>query len=227
VRHLPIPIGPNRMENGFEELFPGSCMEHMQVGPWSLEAKSQPCSGLCAAYTVCCKFRFTSLVRKTNLINRTAVVRDPYARWCRREGPRGLFLSRLGVQMKHNSHYDFELNIIEFDTHGLATKNGIIEMLHSVTELCIQHESVDIIVDHSDLDASQISKNDILEISRHFTKVIDLMKTRKIAHIATKDLQFGLVRMWEIFVEIEGFPDLPLMVFRNKKSAIEWIKTNS
>lgn len=27
--------------------------------------------------------------------------------------------------MKHNSHYYFELNIIEFDTHGLATENGL------------------------------------------------------------------------------------------------------
>ena len=129
--------------------------------------------------------------------------------------------------MKHNSHYDFELNIIEFDTHGLATTNGIIEMLHSVIELCIQNETANIIVDHSDLDASQISKDDILKISRHFTKAIDIFKTRKIAHIVANDLQFGLVRMWEILVELEGFPDLPLMVFKNKKSAIEWIKTNS
>jgi hypothetical protein len=129
--------------------------------------------------------------------------------------------------MEHNSHYDFELNIIEFDTHGLASKNGIIEMLHSVIEMCIQNETADIIVDHSDLDASQISKDDIIIISGHFTKAIDIIKTRKIAHVAKKDLQFGLVRMWEIFVELEGFPDLPLMVFRNKKNAIEWIKTNS
>ena len=129
--------------------------------------------------------------------------------------------------MKHNSHYDFELNIIEFDTHGLATTNGIIEMLHSVIELCIQNETANIIVDHSDLDASQLSKDDILKISHHFTKAIDIFKTRKIAHIAAKDLQFGLVRMWEILVVLEGFPDLPLMVFKNKKSAIKWIKTNS
>ena len=129
--------------------------------------------------------------------------------------------------MKHNSHYDFELNIIEFDTHGLATTNGIIEMLHSVIELCIQNETADIIVDHSNLDARQLSKDDILKISCHFSKAIDIFKTRKIAHIAAKDLQFGLVRMWEIFVELKGFQDLPLMTFRNKKSAIEWIKTNS
>lgn len=129
--------------------------------------------------------------------------------------------------MKHNSHYDYEPNIIEFDTHGLATTNGIIAMLHSAIELCTQNETADIIVDHSDLDASQISKDDVLTISHHFTKAIDIFKTRKIAHIAAEDLQYGLIRMWQILVDIEGFPDLPLMVFRNKKSAIEWLKTNS
>lgn len=129
--------------------------------------------------------------------------------------------------MKYNSQYDSELNIIESDTHGLASKNGLIEMLHSLIELCLQNDTADIIVDHSDLDASQLSTDDISEICRHFIKAIDLMKTRKIAHVATKDLQFGFVRMWETLVGIEGSLDIKLRVFRNKKNALEWIKTNS
>jgi hypothetical protein len=36
-------------------------------------------------------------VEENDLINRTAVVRDPYARWCGRGEPRGFSLSRLAM----------------------------------------------------------------------------------------------------------------------------------
>ena len=66
---------------------PGPCLEHLQIGPWALGDQPQSRPGLRIVCTLFCKFRITQIVRKANLINRTAVVRDPYARWCGREGP--------------------------------------------------------------------------------------------------------------------------------------------
>ena len=44
----------------------------------------------------------------------------------------------------------------------------------------------------------------------------DIFKMRKCAHVATNDLHFGLVRPWEIMVEINGLTDLNAMVFKNR-----------
>jgi hypothetical protein len=35
------------------------------------------------------------------------------------------------------------------------------------------------------------------------------------AHVVAKDIQFGLVRAWEIMIELAGVTDLRTMVFRN------------
>ena len=63
------------------------CLEHLQISPWFLEAQPLSGFGLCIDCTLFCIFGATQLVAKTGLIIRTAVVRDPYARWCGREGP--------------------------------------------------------------------------------------------------------------------------------------------
>lgn len=49
-------------------------------------AQSQSGVGLCIARTLFGEFRVTKPARKTSLINRNAVVRDPCARRCGREG---------------------------------------------------------------------------------------------------------------------------------------------
>ena len=56
-------------------------------GPWPLEAQPQSGHGFCIDCKLFCKLRVARLAIKTDLINRTAVVRDPYARRCGREGP--------------------------------------------------------------------------------------------------------------------------------------------
>jgi len=43
-----------------------------------------------------CEPRITETVYRINLINRTAMVCNPYAWWCGREEPQGFFLSKHG-----------------------------------------------------------------------------------------------------------------------------------
>ena len=127
--------------------------------------------------------------------------------------------------MKFQCNYNSELNIIESATHGLGSRNEIIDMLRCILDLCIKNDTADIMVDHSDLDPSLMSMDDISKISRSVVEAKDILNKRKCAHIASKDIQFGLVRAWEIMIEIAGVPDFKTKVFREKKDALEWIKS--
>jgi hypothetical protein len=125
------------------------------------------------------------------------------------------------------SAYNADLNTIESVTHGLANLTGLIDMLRCILDLCSQNVTADIMVDHSNLDAGPLTMKDLSKIIGHVKNAKDILKTRKCAHVVAKDLQLGLVRAWEIMVEVAGITDFHTMVFRNKADAIEWIKTSS
>ncbi len=70
---------------------PRPCMEHVQICPWPMAIEPESGAGLRSACPLFCKPAIAQTVYETDLINRTAVVRDPYARWCgRREVVRPL-----------------------------------------------------------------------------------------------------------------------------------------
>ena len=129
--------------------------------------------------------------------------------------------------MQYECSYNADLNTIETVTHGLASLTGLIDMLHCILDLCSQNGTADIIVDHSNLDARPLTLKDLSEIVGHVANANDILKKRKCAHIVAKNIQFGLVRAWEIMIELEGVTDFRTMVFRNKADAIEWIKACS
>jgi hypothetical protein len=59
-------------------------MEHSEVGPWSMAVKPQSGVGFCITGQILCGDGVAETACETGLVNRTAVVRDPYARWCGR-----------------------------------------------------------------------------------------------------------------------------------------------
>jgi hypothetical protein len=129
--------------------------------------------------------------------------------------------------MKYECSYNADLNTIESVTHGLASLTGLMDMLRSILDLCSMSATANIIVDHSNLDAGPLTMKDLSKIISHVVDAKDILMTRKCAHVVATDLQFGLVRAWEIMVELAGVIDFDTMVFRSKTDAIEWIKTSS
>lgn len=129
--------------------------------------------------------------------------------------------------MKHECNYNTDLGFVEAVTHGAATREDMVSMCISIRDLCEKHPSANVVVDHSDLDAGPLSMDDIRYIADLVVSSRSVFAGRKCAHIAVKDIQFGLVRAWEILVELSGMSDLDTMSFRSRDSAIEWIKSNS
>jgi hypothetical protein len=127
--------------------------------------------------------------------------------------------------MKYECHFNDDLNIIELVTHGHANLAGMKHMVQSGLDLCLQHVSADVLIDHSDLDVSPLSMNDISAVCNQIEEAVDIIKTRKCAHVTRDDLQYGLVRSWEIMIDLSGITDLNTMVFKNKTDAVQWIKS--
>ena len=55
----------------------------------------------------------------------------------------------------------------------------------------------------------------------------DICKVRKCANVVTNDLQFGLVRAWEIIVEMYDLVDFEIRLFKKRDEAANWIKAST
>ena len=128
--------------------------------------------------------------------------------------------------MKHECNYNTDLGFVEAVTHGAATREDMVNMCISIRNLCEKHPYANVVVDHSDLDAGPLSMDDIQYIADLVASSKSVFSGRKCAHIAVKDIQFGLVRAWETLVELSGMSDLYTMSFRSRDSAIKWISNS-
>jgi hypothetical protein len=129
--------------------------------------------------------------------------------------------------MKFECTYDPEQNIVVAVTHGVASLDELINMEHHIINLLAQEKTGNILVDHSEADASLITMSDVERLSQIAALSKDILTKRKCAHIAANDLEFGLVRAWEIFIEMKNIKDFSTRAFRSKVHALEWLKTGS
>jgi hypothetical protein len=129
--------------------------------------------------------------------------------------------------MKFECVYNSELDIVEGVTHGVADVAKYLELMDRVMELCRQEEAENILVDHSDLDAGTLTMEHIETLGRTAASKKEVCKVRKCAHVVINDLQFGLVRAWEIIVSMYDLADLETKVFKNRDEATDWIKAGA
>jgi hypothetical protein len=129
--------------------------------------------------------------------------------------------------MRYECIYNPELNAVEAVTHGSADVTRLLEMLRCISELCRQQERANILVDHSDLDAGSLTMENIETLGRRAASLKDILRLRRCAHVVTSDLQFGLVRAWEIIVAMYDLSELETRLFKNRDQAVEWIKAGA
>jgi hypothetical protein len=125
--------------------------------------------------------------------------------------------------MRYECVYNPDLNIIEATTEGLADMATMLEMVQHLTEICERERSANILVDHSKLDASSVTMDNVETLSLTVVSSKDCFKGRKCAHVVSRGLQFGLVRAWEALIEVNGFTELETSTFTDRDEAIKWI----
>ncbi len=111
---------------------------------------------------------------------------------------------------------------LEAKTRGEATVEGIAEMISGV----VSHEKWEhggaLLVDHSELNAGPLTLAQIRSLADMAAEAGDRVGPARIAHAVSRDLEFGLVRMWESFVSLQW--EARLKVFRSRDEAIAWLK---
>lgn len=125
--------------------------------------------------------------------------------------------------MDYDCIYNPGLNSVEAITLGVAEAARLKEMVFCIAGLCQQHSSANMLVDHSRLDASPVSMDDVRALSQATVLLKDVFDSRKCAHVVSTDLQFGLVRAWEALTELGGFPELDKGLFRSREEAVAWL----
>lgn len=77
-----------------------------------------------------------------------------------------------------------------------------------------------VVWDFSESDPSQVTKHDMMLAAQ---SVATYAKHRKTAAVGSADLQFGLLRMYEAYAEIERVSPI-MRVFRNTDDALDWLR---
>ncbi len=121
-------------------------------------------------------------------------------------------------------NYEFNPNsdTIQVTTTGAAEIEELVEMVRTIAKLCGEHPSANILVDHSSLNAGPVTMDEVRTLSGVTVSFKGIMGSRKCAHVVKDDLQYGLVRAWEMMVEVNGYPELETRAFRQREDAISW-----
>ena len=125
--------------------------------------------------------------------------------------------------MEYQCMYNPELDTVEGATHGKADAAQFLEMLNQVVALCGREKTANILLDHSDLDAGTLTMENIETLGRQAASKKDICMVRKCAQVVTNDLQYGLVRAWQIMVEMYDLTELETRLFKNRDEAVAWI----
>ena len=123
--------------------------------------------------------------------------------------------------------YNSDADTIEVTTDGPADTKELEAMARSIAAMCAERPSANIIIDHSRLKAGAVTMNEVRTVSNVTVSLKDVLGKRKCAHVVENDLQYGLVRAWEMLVEVNGYAELEMKVFRARDGALEWARKRS
>ncbi len=119
----------------------------------------------------------------------------------------------------------YELNyregFFEVKTYGDAEPGGIKEFLSSM----LAHEKwkpgTPFLVDHSELSFGHLTVNEVRDIADVGARPRAELGQARSASVAPRDEQYGLIRMWEVFVEDRW--DVIHRIFRSRDEAVSWL----
>lgn len=110
-----------------------------------------------------------------------------------------------------------------------ATGHAEIEVFVVMLKALFQHKDwrpgMSYIVDYTNLDARKITTDDVRLIAQKTKNLRDEAGVMRSSIVAPQDLQFGLVRMWSVY--IDNNDEKETSVFRTLQEAIDWALTSS
>lgn len=100
-----------------------------------------------------------------------------------------------------------------------------VEKFSEILESLVTHEKwksgTPFLVNHADLNSAPLTSDDMMEIARINAQYGARIGKSKCAHLLARDLEFGMARMWEAFVQ--GKWDVSVRSFRSRDDAVAWL----
>ena len=112
--------------------------------------------------------------------------------------------------------------IIEATTEGDASLAEMTGMIAGILSHEKWRRGGAVLVDHSRLNAAPLTLGQVRALADLAAESREQVGTTRIAHLVERDLEFGLVRMWESFVENQW--DARIRCFRSRDEALAWLK---
>jgi hypothetical protein len=111
---------------------------------------------------------------------------------------------------------------VEVVTHGDANVPGMAAMIAGLLTDTRWEPGGAILVNHTDLNAAPLTVAHVQAIADMGSQARKQVGKARVAHVVSRDLEFGLVRMWEAL--IDGHWDASAMCFRSYDEAVAWLK---
>jgi len=124
--------------------------------------------------------------------------------------------------MKWNVTYDRDLGIVHAEQWESFSLNEEFEFLQMIAEDADATRGAPLLIDYRQLTISDISRDNLDDISVRMSGLIDKLRSHRIALLARSDLQFGLGRQFQMIAE-QRVP-APIEVFRDEAEAVAWLR---
>ena len=139
-----------------------------------------------------------------------------------------------GIQFLDNNLLDGEIfmqfnvyyldGIFEVTTSGDANLQGF----NDFVKVIFKHEEWKpggrILFDHTELNAGPLTVDDVQGIANIAGQYNEQFGNAKLAPVVNRDLEYGLARMWGVFVESKAW-HASEKLFRDRDEAVAWLKS--
>jgi uncharacterized protein YkvS len=121
---------------------------------------------------------------------------------------------------------DDDIKAVVAETAGVADMTVFRELSDGIAALIEKTNYSNVLCDHRLIERlSDIDSNAIREYAYYMKKYLDILPKIRIASIVNTQVNYGIVRMWESFVDCINVP-MNHMVFKDINEARRWL-TNS
>jgi hypothetical protein len=110
---------------------------------------------------------------------------------------------------------------LEVQTSEDANLIDMLEMLAAVISHSDFRAGANLLIDHTRLNAGPMTAADVHAAADKVSALRAEIGRMRCAHLVSRDLEFGLVRMWEAYVD--GRWDGSAECFRSRLEAISWL----
>lgn len=122
--------------------------------------------------------------------------------------------------MEFSIRYDD--GFFEIKTRGDAEVAIFKAILHDL----VSHEKwkpgTPFLVDHSELNAAPLRSADLQTIAGFNAQYSTRIGKAKCAHLLVRDLEYGMARMWEVYMENRW--EISSKLFKSRDEAVQWLK---